>query len=81
MLWELVALLIVICIIVLIFIVVRNVLFFIINSVIGFFALFGFNYLFNAGVEINWWSVLITAIGGLIGFVIVISSHYLGWAF
>ncbi len=81
MLWEIIALLVVVCIIILAFMIIRNVLFFLINSVIGFFALFGFNYLFNAGVTINFWSVVITAVGGIIGFIVVVGLHYLGWLF
>jgi hypothetical protein len=81
MLWEIIALLVVICAVIFAFMLIKNVLFFIINSVIGFFALFGFNYLFNAGVTINIWSVLITAVGGIVGFIVIVGCHYLGWLF
>ena len=80
--WNgLLALVVVILIVLLIFRVVKKVLILIINSVIGIFALIGFNTLFHANIVINFWSVIITAIGGIIGFIIVIGMHYLGWAF
>jgi hypothetical protein len=69
------------CIILFLFIFVKKVLLFMINSVVGILALIGFNSVFHAGIAINIWSVLITAIGGVIGFVIVLGMHYLGWAF
>jgi hypothetical protein len=81
MIWPLIALVAVIVIVILIYMVLRNVILLAINSVIGFFALFGFNYVFGTDVQINIWSVLITVIGGVIGFAIVVVSHFLGWAF
>ena len=51
-----------------------------INSVIGFFALFAAKILLPA-LEINTWSVLITAIGGIIGFLAVLVMHLTGIAF
>ena len=81
MLRELLALIVVILIIILLFRIIKKFFIFIISSVIGMFALFGFNYLFYADVAVNFWSVIITAIGGIIGFIIVVGMHYLGWAF
>jgi len=83
MLWwkGLLALIVIVLIVLFLFRVFKKVFIFIINSVIGLFALFGFNYLFNVGVTINFWSVIITAIGGIIGFAVVVGMHYLGWAF
>jgi hypothetical protein len=48
---------------------------------VGLLAFFGFNHLFNADLAINVWSVLIVAVGGSIGFVVVVVLHYLGLAF
>jgi hypothetical protein len=48
-----------------------------INSAIGFFALF-FASIFLPALKINFWSVIITAIGGIFGFVAVITLHLLG---
>ena len=77
----LLALIVVVLIILLLFRFVKKVFIFMINSIIGIFALIGFNYLTHTGVAINFWSVIITAIGGIIGFAIVVGCHYLGWAF
>ena len=80
--WKgLLALVVVVLIILLVVKLAKRVFILIINSVIGIFALIGFNTLLNANITINFWSVIITAIGGLIGFLIVIGMHYLGWAF
>ena len=68
----LLALIVVVLVIILLVKVVKKIFIFILNSVIGIFALIGFNVLFHAGVTINFWSVIITAIGGIIGFAIVI---------
>jgi len=81
MLWEIIGVIVAIVLVLLLFWLVKRVLILFINSVIGLFALFGFNYLFNAGIKINFWSVLITAIGGIIGFIIVLAAHYLHIAF
>jgi hypothetical protein len=82
MLWgEILALLVVASITILAFIVIGNVLRLALNCVIGFFALFGFNYLFNASIAINFWSVIFIAVGGIIGFSVVVGCHYLAWAF
>jgi len=80
--WQgLLALIIVALIILLILKIVKKVFILIINSIIGIFALIGFNTLFHANIVINFWSVIITAIGGIIGFIVVVGMHYLGWAF
>jgi hypothetical protein len=81
MLWEIIALVIVAVLVILFFLLVRRVIILAINSIIGIFALMGFNILFNAGVQINFWSVIITAIGGIFGFAIVLILHYLKLAF
>jgi hypothetical protein len=81
MLWEILALVVVVCIMILVFRVVKSIFFLVLNSIIGFFALFGFNYISGADVAVNVWSAVITAIGGIIGFAVVVGCHYLGWAF
>jgi hypothetical protein len=52
-----------------------------INSLLGFFALFGWNALFPWDITINVWSVLLVAIFGIIGLIIVIALHFFGVAF
>lgn len=81
MLWGLIGLIIAVVLVLLLFWVFKKVIVLIVNSVIGIFALIGFNTLFNAGIKINFWSVIITAIGGIIGFIIVLVAHYLHIAF
>ncbi|MBN2142112.1 pro-sigmaK processing inhibitor BofA family protein [Candidatus Woesearchaeota archaeon] len=81
MLTEIIALVVVVCIMLLVWKLIKSILFLVLNSVVGFFALFGFNYLFGTSVAINGWSVVITAIGGIIGFMVVVGCHFLGWAF
>ena len=48
------------------------------NSIIGFFALWLTKTLFLPTLVINLWSVLITAIFGIVGFVIVVVLHFVG---
>jgi len=52
----------------------------IINSVLALIALVVLN-LTGLHVAINIWSVLIVAIGGLPGLILVVLLHVLGWAF
>jgi hypothetical protein len=81
MLREFLIFVLVVLIILFMFKLVKKVFLFILNTIIGIFALIGFNSVFHANVAVNFWSVIITAIGGIIGFAIVVISHYLGWAF
>lgn len=59
---------------------VRRMLLFLIHSVIGLFALMGWNLLFEP-VRITLVSVLLVAIFGIFGFAAVVILHSLGWAF
>jgi hypothetical protein len=81
MLTGLITIIVVACIILFLFIFVKRVILFIINSIVGLLALIGFNVVFHAGIQVNIWSILITGIGGVIGFLIVLGMHFLGWAF
>ncbi|NQU98650.1 pro-sigmaK processing inhibitor BofA family protein [Candidatus Woesearchaeota archaeon] len=81
MIVELAILIIVGLLMVFIFKFVKRLVVFIVNSVLGLLALFGFNYLFDSNVVINVWSILITGVSGFIGFFIVLITHYLGVAF
>ncbi len=51
------------------------------NSVIGFFALYAIQAFFLPSLAINAWSVGIVALTGIIGFVVVLLLHAIGWAF
>lgn len=61
--------------------VVKNIFVLALNSIIGFFALIGINTLLGTNVQINFWSVIITAIGGIFGFLFILIAHFMGWAF
>lgn len=67
-------------IVVLVAIFLRKLLVLVINSIIGFFALFAAK-LILPDLAINFWSIIITAIGGIIGFIAVIVLHLFGVAF
>jgi hypothetical protein len=81
MFYGIIALLIVLLLVLVLFGIVKKVFILAINTVIGIFALIGYNALFNAGIQINFWSAIITAIGGIFGFIIVLIAHYLHIAF
>lgn len=50
------------------------------NSIIGLIIL-GLLNLFGFGIDINIWTVLITAVGGVVGVFIILILHFLGIAF
>lgn len=52
-----------------------------VNSVIGFFALYAIQAWVWPTLIINWISILIVAIGGIIGFILVLLFHLFGWWF
>jgi hypothetical protein len=81
MFWIILALLIVITLTLIFFSLVKRLVILVLNSLIGLFALMGFNLLFSQAIPINFWTVLLTAIGGIIGFTIVLVAHFLGIAF
>lgn len=49
-----------------------------INSLIGFFALWITKNLFLPELVINLWSILLTAFFGILGFFLVLIGHFLG---
>jgi len=70
-----------ILIVIVLFFLVKKVIILVLNSVIGIFALIGWNVLFDSNVHIEFWSVIITAIGGIFGFAFVLAMHYLKLGF
>jgi len=52
-----------------------------INSVIGFFALYAVQAFLLPSLVINAWSVALVAVLGLIGLLLVLFLHGIGWAF
>jgi hypothetical protein len=61
--------------------VVKNIGALIVNAVIGVVLLWILNLFLSPPVVINIWSVLISAIGGILGVIIVLLLHFLGIAF
>ncbi|MFH1650209.1 MAG: hypothetical protein ABIA93_06685 [Candidatus Woesearchaeota archaeon] len=53
----------------------------IINTVLGLAALFFSVHILGLQIPINFWSVLLSAMGGLVGFLIVLLLHIGGWIF
>lgn len=52
-----------------------------INAVIGFFALYAIQQFAMPTLIINFWSIAFVAIGGIIGFALVLLFHWFGWLF
>lgn len=59
----------------------KGIIWLLINSAIGIAALILLNYLPIFNITINIWSILITALGGIPGIIIVALLSYLGIAF
>lgn len=78
---EILALLLAIVILVVLFRVVKNIGALIVNAVIGVILLVGLNFFLSPPVVINFWSILISAIGGILGVILVLILHFLGIAF
>lgn len=51
------------------------------NSIIGFIALVLLNAVFNLGIAINLWSIIIVALGGIGGVILIVLLHLLGLGF
>lgn len=73
---EIVALLVGIALLYLLFKIVKSLISLLISSIIAVVLLFGLNF-FGLGIVINLWSVLIVAIAGLPGLLLVILLHLL----
>ena len=59
----------------------KNPLLMILNSVLGFVALVLLNAIFGLGIVINFWSIVVVALGGLGGLIVVVLLHLLGLGF
>ena len=81
MIVNIITLMIVIFLVFILFKLVKSVTFLLINSVIGFFALYGINIFLTNPIPINFWSVLIVVIGGVFGLIIELILHFLKIAF
>lgn len=81
MLTQIIVLLVVIVFVYIMFKFLKKITLLIINSVIGFFALFGVNLFLSTPIPINFWSVIIVAIGGIFGLILELILHFFGVAF
>jgi hypothetical protein len=52
-----------------------------INSIIGITAFWLLNQFFGLGIPINWLSILVVALAGIPGVVLVLLIHFLGMGF
>ena len=77
---EIIALLMSIAFLYLLFKFTKSLVSLLINSVVSVVILFVLNYL-GLGLAINIWSVLVVAIGGLLGLLLVLVLHAFGIAF
>ncbi len=78
---EIIGLILAIIILVVLFRVVKNIPALIGNAVLGIIILLVLNLFLSPPVVINIWSILISAIGGIAGVIIVLVLHFLGIAF
>lgn len=81
MIGEIVGLVLAILVAVLLYKVLKGATGLLVNAVVGVVVLWILGLFISPPVIINLWSVLIAAIGGLPGVVIVIVLHFLGIAF
>jgi len=81
MIGEIVGLILAIIVVAVLFKVFRNIVGLVVNAVIGVVILWLLNLFLTPPVAINIWSILISAIGGIAGVIIVIVLHFLGIAF
>lgn len=78
---EIIGLILAIIILVVLFRVVKNIPALIGNAILGIIILVVLNLFLSPPVVINIWSILISAIGGIAGVIIVLVLHFLGIAF
>ena len=81
MIGEIIGLILAIIVAVILFRALKSLPALIVNAVIGVIVLWLLNLFLSPPVAINIWSILISAIGGLGGIVIVLVLHFLGLAF
>lgn len=63
------------------FLILRSIKNFVINAVMGLVILFLANAVAGLGIGYDWLVVLICGIGGILGALLVILLHFLGFAF
>ena len=63
------------------FLILRSIKNFVVNAVMGLVILFLANAVAGLGIGYDWLVVLICGIGGILGALLVILLHFLGFAF
>jgi hypothetical protein len=63
------------------FLILRSIKNFVVNAVMGLVILFFANAVAGLGIGYDWLVVLICGIGGILGALLVILLHFLGFAF
>jgi hypothetical protein len=59
----------------------KNPIAVIMNSIVGIILFFVMNTFLHMGIEVNFWSIAIVALGGVGGFLLVLALNFMGIAF
>ncbi len=81
MIVQIIMVLLAILILYVVFKLVKNIAILALNSLLALIGLVVVNMIFGLGIVVNIWSILIVALGGIPGFVLVLVLHFLGIAF
>jgi hypothetical protein len=81
MIGEIIGLIIAIILVVVLFKVLKSIPALVVNAIVGVVILWLLNLVLGQNIVINIWSILISAIGGIAGVIIVVVLHFLGIAF
>lgn len=81
MLLEIILIVVAILFVVVLFRALKKIWPLVVNSVFALIVLWLLNAIFKLGVIINIWSILVVAIGGFAGLLLVVLLHILGIAF
>ena len=76
-LWELFLIFVLILIVIVIYHIFKAIKHLVVNSILGLLVIFAANFLFGLNIAYTWFVILICAIGGLVGAIIVILLHLL----
>jgi hypothetical protein len=60
------------------FILLRSIKYFVINAVVGLLILFVANSVAGLGIGYSWLVILICAIGGTLGAILILALHFMG---
>ena len=63
------------------FLILKSIKHFVVNAVIGLLILFVVNSVAGLGIGYSWLVILICAIGGILGAILILILHFMGIAF